>query len=168
MNYAQVREKVSSGDLIALTHNGWGSLYDLQVQAVAVFDTSEYVHVGMLWRVAGRVFVIESVTPTVRLVPLSKFAEEGFYWIPLSKRISTPELEFALGLVGVGKYSKWDAIKGFFKRLAIGMNKTWQCAEAVITWRRISGVDLGDKATPSAVVLAAQLKHNAPVHFIQG
>lgn len=166
MDYATVRGKIQSGDLIALTHTKFGSWYDMQVQAVRFGTQSEYSHVGMAWVIGDRVFVIESVTPVIRLVPLSLMAEDGFYWAPLGKAISQEELEFALSKVGLGKYSKWQAVMAQLRRLHIGEDNLWECAEFVITCRRLSGVDLGDKATPSAVVRAAQ-DRGAPVYFIK-
>lgn len=165
--YIEIRDRIRGGDLIALTHTSWASWYDLQVQFVRLGTQSEYCHVGQVWPVAGRLFVIESVTPMVRLVPLSHFAAEGFYWIPLEAPMSDAELEHALAQLGRGAYSKWQAILGGLRKLRIGADALWQCAEFVIANRRLSGIDLGPKATPSAVVLAAQ-QAGAPVYFIQG
>lgn len=165
MDYTTVRGKIQSGDLIALSHYKWASWYDLQVQAVRIGTQSEYSHVGMAWVVGDRVFVIESVTPVIRMVPLSLLAADGFYWSPLGADISEPELAFALSKIGGGRYSKLQAVLAQLRRLRIGVDDLWECAEFVIVCRRLSGVDLGDKATPSAVVRAAQ-DLGAPVYFI--
>lgn len=167
IGYTEARAHIKSGDLIALTHRSWSSWYDLQVQAVRFFTQSEYSHVAMVWETGGRLFVIESVTPFVRIVPLSLMAEEGFYWVPLNAEITDKELKFALAEVGKGKYSKWQAILSQFRALPIGKDALWECAEFIITSRKLSGVDLGDKATPSAVVQRAQEAGN-PVYFIKG
>lgn len=166
MDYAQLRSSIKSGDLIAVSHYKWASWYDLQVQAVRFGTQSEYSHVGMAWVMGGRVWVIESVTPVIRLVPLSLMAADGFYWAPLNTDISAPELEFALARIGAGKYSKWQAVLAQLRRLRIGSDDLWECAEFIIACRRLSGVDLGAKATPSAVVRSAQ-DSGAPVYFIQ-
>lgn len=168
MNYLEARSKVKTGDLITLTHRSWKTWYDFQIQMVRLFDQSEYCHVGMIVWIGDTVFVVESVTPTVRLVPLSNFVEEGFYWIPLGGLSSTEEVNAALSMVGKARYSKWDAVKGWFKKLRIGSNRSWQCAEAVIFWRRISGINLGNVATPSAVVEAALTLHDTSVHIVKG
>lgn len=165
MDYVQLRSSIKSGDLIALTHTKFASWYDLQVQAVRFGTQSEYSHVAMAWVIGGRVWAIESVTPVIRMVPLSLLAADGFYWVPLSADIGEPELEFALSNIGIGKYSKWQAVLAQLRRLKIGADDLWECAEFVIACRRLSGVDLGDKATPSAVVRAAQ-DLGAPVYFI--
>jgi hypothetical protein len=160
MKYAEYRKNVKSGDIIALSHYEWASWRDLQIQAVRLFTESEYSHVGLIWKVSGRLFVIEAVTPFIRIVPLSQYAKDGFYHVPMKKPMSSQELEYALSEVGVGGYSKLEAIKGFLKTLRIGDNHEWQCSEFVIACRNISGVFLGDTATPSAVVQAALSQGN--------
>ncbi len=156
MDYETARPLIKSGDLIALSHYKWASWYDLQVQIVRFSTQSEYSHVGMAWVIGGRVFLVESVTPVIRMVPLSMMAKDGFYWAPLGKDISDPELEFALSKIGNGRYSKLEAVLAQVTGIQIGADDLWECAEFIIAARRLSGVDLGDKATPSAVVRAAQ------------
>lgn len=167
MKYTEIRDQIKSGDLIALSHYKWASWYDLQVQAVRFGTQSEYSHVAIAWVFAGRVFVIESVVPFIRIVPLSLMDKEGFYWIPMDREMSDTELEFAMSEVGVGEYSKWEAIKAQFKQIKIAKGGLWECAKFVIVARKMSGIDLGDKATPSAVVQAAQ-KLDKPVYFVGG
>lgn len=164
--YESYRKNVKSGDLIAVSHTGWKSLNDALCQIVRLGQRSEYCHVGLVWRVSGRLFVIESVKPVVRITPLSHFAEKGFYHVPLKKSVSAQELEFALSQVGVGEYSNLQALKGFFKHLTIGEDDFWQCAEFVIACRKISGVDLGQVATPSEVVKAA-LEQGYEINYIK-
>lgn len=166
LTYPQARNQFADGDLIALSHYNWASFYDLQVQAVRFFTQSEYAHVGIILNFGGRVWVVESVTPKIRLVPLSYFAKEGFYHVQLNKPMSNPELEFMLSKVGKGEYSKWQAIMAQLSRLHIGADDMWECAEFVIASRALSGVDLGTKATPSGVVQYA-LENGASLRLIK-
>ena len=163
--YSDIRHKIKSGDIIALSHSKWNSFYDLQVQAVRLFTQSEYCHVGLVWSVGGRLFVIESVSPKVVITPLSNYVKEGFYWIPVEKPMSKAEITFALSKVGKGQYSKWQAIKAQFNALKIGEDDLWECAEFIIACRKLSGVDLGNKATPSAVVKKLQ-EDGYTIHYI--
>lgn len=156
MNYADIRDSIRSGDLIALTHEAWNSLYNLQVQVVRITTESEYCHVCVAWVFAGRVFVIESVSPKIRIFPLSNLQDHGFYWIPTDVPMSDAELEFGMSRVGLGEYSKVQAIEGQLNMLTIGEDELWMCAELTIAMRRLSGLDLGPKATPAAVVKKAQ------------
>lgn len=167
MNYAAIRNRIQSGDLIALTHTKWGSLYDLQIQVVRTVQQSEYSHIGIAYVMGGRVWIIESVDPYIRMMPLSNLAAEGFYLLQTQSPISEQELTFSMAEIGVGRYSKWEAIKAFFHKITIGRNGLWECAEFVIASRKLSGVNLGNVATPSAVVQIAQ-EAGAPLYFVKG
>lgn len=165
MNYAEAREQIKSGDLIALTHIAWSSLYDLEVQAVRFGTQSEYAHVCVAWVFAGRVFVIESVKPVVRIFPLSNLKDHGFYWVPTNVPMINEELEFGMSQVGFGKYSNIQAVMGQLNTLNIGEDDIWQCSEFTIAMRRHSGLDLGSKATPAAVIKKAQ-ECGYPLNFV--
>lgn len=162
MHYADARPLIRSGDLLAWTHRGWGSWYDVQIQAVRAFTRSEYSHVGLAWVAGGRVWCIESVVPHIRAVPLRNLvAPHGLYWLPLHHRMDADELAFALSRVGLGAYSKWQAVRAALGLLRVGADDLWECAEFVIAARRRGGLDLGDVATPTAVVRHAQEHHGA-------
>lgn len=152
MNYTDARGTLKSGDIIALSHKEWSSWYDLRVQLVRIFTESEYSHVGIVWAFAGRMFIIESVEPVVRIYPISNLAEKGFYHIPTTIEMTDKELEFLMSKVGVAKYSKWQAILAYLSKLKIGEDEYYECAELLIVARALSGLSLGGKATPSAIV----------------
>jgi hypothetical protein len=101
------------------------------------------------------VFLIEAVSPKVRLMPLSNLKDTGFYWIKTDTPMSDEELEYGLKWVGVGEYSKLEAIEGQLGTLDVGSDDKWQCSELVIAMRKLSGLDLGPKITPAAVVQKA-------------
>jgi len=149
LDYKTARPLIQSGDIIAFTHNGWGSLSDIESQIVRMATRSEYSHVGIAWPVAGRVMTLEAVVPMIRIFPLSKLLP--FYWISLDKPLVPEAEEFALSRVGES-YSKWEAIKGFFGKTKD--NEKWQCAEYVNSVLRKTG-GVSRKDTPSAVVFDA-------------
>lgn len=165
LRYADIRDQIKSGDLIAFTHEAWGSIYDIEIQIVRAATQSEFSHVCVAWCFANRVFVIEAVEPLVRIIPLSNLKEHGFYWIPMDLPMSDEELEFSLQQVGTGAYSKIQAIAAQLSLLQIGADDLWECAELTIMQRRKSGLDLGPKATPTAVIKQAQLL-GKPSYFI--
>ena len=138
---------------MAWSHRGWRTWYDLKIQFVRMFTQSEYSHVGIAWVFGGRVFVIESVTPVIRIVPLSNLLP--CYWINTGASWGSDAEEYALSLVGTGRYSQWEAIKAFF-----GANNTtnnaWECAEFVKAVLEKDGIVLPGRAVPSDVVYAAQ------------
>lgn len=151
MKYADARKNIRSGDLLAWTARKVESFHDLQVQAIRVFDRTEYVHVGVAWVCGGRAWVIESVTPVVRVVPLSNLLP--CYHITTSAKWTKGAEHYALSYVGNKnyRYSKWEAIKGFFGATSDN-NKFLQCAEFVRLVYATLGIDLDGRATPSDVV----------------
>lgn len=165
MKYSDIRDKIKSGDLIALGHEAWETIGDIESQIVRVVTQSEYSHVCVAWVFAGRVFVIEAVKPKIRLMPLSNMLKIGAYWLPTDTPMTVPELEFGMSKIGLEGYSNLDAIEGQLGNLVIGENDVWQCSELTICMRRLSGLDLGNKATPSAVVRSA-LEQGFPLNYI--
>lgn len=166
MQYDEARGRFETGDIIALSHGQWASLYDLQIQAVRVATESEYSHIAIVWAFAGRVFLIESVEPVVRIFPLSNLQDEGFYHIPIGIDFTNQELEFLMSKVGVTPYSKWEGILAYFKKAHLDSTEVEECAKLAIQARKLSGVDLGDKATPSAVVNTL-LKAGHAIYYIE-
>lgn len=160
--YSEVRSTIKSGDLLAWSHRGWKSFHDIKIQLVRMFTQSEYSHVGVAWVVGERVFVIEAVEPCARIYPLSKLGD--FYHIPLKAPWKADTEEKALSYIG-SEYKQLQAIKAFFRPL--GKGNVSECAALVLTILDHDGIDLGNFATPDAVVLQAQLYGN-PTHYIVG
>lgn len=158
MKYNDARANIRSGDLIILSHDKWRSFYDLQIQVVRLASLTEFSHIGVAVVLGGHVWIAESVTPFVRLVPLSNLAEQGFYVIHTDVEMSAGEFDFLVSKIGNGRYSKWQAIKAWLGKLKLGADELYECAEYVILARRISGLDLGSRAVPATVVKEALLK----------
>lgn len=142
MKYVDVRNEIKTGDVLAFTHKSWKSWYDFKVQLVRFFTQSEYSHVGMAWVANGRVFVMESVTGGVRIVPLSKFLPA--YHLNMSE-LTQDQIEKAFSVMGE-PYSQWEAVKSFFGNIDDKDGK-WECAEFVAV---VGNFDC--KATPTDVV----------------
>jgi hypothetical protein len=149
--YSQIRDTLKSGDLVFTSHSKWNSFYNLQVMLVRLASLSEFSHVGVVVEIGKRVFIAESVSPLVRLIPLSNYADEGFYVSPTNTPMSEGELEFLMSKVGVGTYSKWQAVKAWFNKLNIGEDNQFECGEYVLTARRMSGAKLGNRAVPASI-----------------
>lgn len=146
MKYLDRRDQIKSGDILGWTHREFKTWYDFKVQMVRMFTRSEYAHVGIAWVYGGRIFVIESVIPYVRIVPLSNLLP--VYVVHVNADLKE---ERALELVGKGVYSQWEAIKAYF-----GKNKDpnlWECAELV---QEVSTINFNCKAVPSDIIAAAQ------------
>lgn len=142
-DYSLIRPTIKTGDVLAWTHRWQWTWYDFQCMVVRAVTMSEYSHVGIAAVIEGRVWVLESVTPVARLVPLS--SELPCYLISADE-LTREQFERGIGLIGKARYSKWEAIRGYFGRNSL-RNRDWQCAEFV---KHIK--DLDCKATPSAVV----------------
>ena len=167
MKYSECRDEIVSGDLIIFSHYKWATWKDIQVQTIRIFSSTEYTHVGVAIVFGGRVWLAESVNPTVRLVPLSNVAKEGFYVIPTRHPVTDEEMEFLLSKVGVAHYSKWQAVLAYLNKLKIGVDDLYECAEYAICARKLSGWHLGERAVPAAVVKEA-LKQGFRMYYIEG
>lgn len=169
MRYAEFRERIASGDLLAWSHRtGWfSSWYDFKVNLIRLFTRSEYTHVGLAWVCGGRVWVVEAVTPLVRVVPLSAFAP--FYHLPMGLPWSPAIEEFALSFVGNEgyRYSQSEGIAALFGR-SDASNALLECAEYVKLVAEFTGVALAGNATPTDVVLAAQGRGGSMTYIERG
>lgn len=153
VTYLDARPRIKSGDLLAFTTTGWGTWHDWKSQAVRAATRSEYDHVGISWVFGGRVWVIESVKPVVRIVPLSSLLPA--YWVHLPVDWTPDAEEYALSLVGIARYSEWEAVKAFF-----GSNNRaddrWQCAEMAKAVLARCGLTITGRDTPTDMVRGAQ------------
>ena len=166
MKYVDVRDKIRSGDVLAWTHRTWKTWYDIKIQLIRIVTRSEYVHTGVAWVIGGRVFVIESVIPTVRIVPLSSLLD--CYWIPLDeedKWIGTAE-EYTLSLVGKAEYSQIEAIKSSYKKGDPEDRTKWYCSKLSSIILNKMGRNIGVINTPSDVVNEL-LDEGRPIYKIQ-
>lgn len=157
MNYMTQRRKIKTGDILAWTHRtGWfKSWYDFKINLVRLGTRSEYSHVAVAVLLAGRVFVLESVTGGIRLMPLSKC-------LPCYHVGYKPmDLDRAMSVCGE-PYSQLEAVLGQFNRTN-DKNGVWQCSEFV-RWVH----ELPCPATPSAVVEYALAQGGALVEITIG
>ena len=156
MKYNEIRDRIRSGDLLAFARNSWTS------SVIRIFTRSTYSHVGVAWVTGGRVFILESVGHGgTRIFPLSLSGD--FYLLPLRAPWTPSVEEFALENVGI-RYSVLDAILAYFGRLPRGSMR--ECAAYALEIYRRACVDLGDRATPDAVVLEAQKRRAVETIFV--
>lgn len=163
MKYPAARAAIDSGHLLAWSHRGWCSLYDLQVQAVRLFTQSEYCHVGIAWAIGDRRFVLEAVSAGVRIFPLSRLLP--FYWLPTDGLWTMDAEAFALSKVGE-RYSKLQAIEAYLGRLTAGADNAWQCAEYAAMVLKVTGHGGLDRDTTPSKLVAAMLARGSPLHLI--
>ncbi len=159
MKYSDARPQIKSGDVLAWTDTSWEHL---EAQLVRMFTRSEYTHVGIAWVIGGRVFILEAVSPKIRIFPLSK--EVPFFWIPMKDYWNDEVEEYALSLVG-NKYSRLEAIRAFFKKVVVGQNDEWQCAEYVSSILKKGGV-VDVEPIPAEIVQKLQ-KMDCQVNWVE-
>lgn len=159
--YADIRPNIKSGDILAWSHIGIKSWYDFKIWCVRLFTQSEYVHTATAWVVADRVFVIEAVTPLVRIYPLSKLG--NFYWIPMDSPWYPETETLALSKIGC-EYSQLQALQAPFSEPK--RDDLFECAELVATIARADGVELGTVYTPTAIVEEG-LKRSSTITLVE-
>ncbi len=168
-NYGQHRRKIRSGDLLGWSHReGWfSSWHSFKVNLVRLLTRSAYSHVGVALSIGGRLWVVESVTPLVRLVPLSSAMPFYHATVP-GLEWGDEATEFALSFVGNPRfrYSQLEAIKA-----RLGMNDieddALECGEFVQILYARAGVFLPGQATP-AEVMRDVLERGGVVSFVKG
>lgn len=164
MKYKDNRHLIKTGDLIGFSTGGWSNWHDIQVSMVRMATRSEYSHVAVAWVVAGRVLLLEAVGAGVRIYPLSN--DLPCYWIPRDKEFSEKALEWALSKMGEA-YSTKEAIMAFFGKLKIGSNKSWECAEYVLSLYDIDLEYINSLATPSELIKVTSSKWNTPIYYLE-
>ena len=142
--YADIRSQIKSGDVFGWTHkSGWfSSWYDFKINFVRLWQRSKYSHVGIAITLAGRVFIIESVTGGIRLEPLSKFLPCD--WAPF-KELDEEGIERAMSVCGE-PYSQIEAVLAAFDEDNPDSHE-WQCAKFV-KW----ALRLDCRSEPAAVM----------------
>ena len=162
MKYSDARPSIKSGDVLAWSHRGWKTWYDIKLQVVRMWTRSEYCHVGIAWVVGSRVFVLEAVSTGVQIVPLSGLLP--CYWISLKAFPFTEEvLTDALWHVK-SPYSYWQALLAGLHLKERIMDTKWQCAEYVQYILGNAGYEFLSEETPAATVRELNEKYDgAPI-----
>lgn len=143
-NYSKHRESLKSGDLLAWRGKTFVGRF------VRTWTGSDFSHVGIVWRISDRVFILEaSEFAGVRIRPLSNALP--CYWIQSHVNWRDDIETHALSHIG-DRYSYMDAL-----RAGLGMktnkNNGWQCAEFASYLLKSTGMtELNITATPQALV----------------
>ena len=149
MRYSEARDRIKTGDMLLwVDHHGGDTRGVIERWIVRHGTASPYTHVGIAWVICGRLMVMELTLRgcAPRLLSLAG----SFDWAPAPRELSENGLSFALSCFGVWIYSRWQAILGALKALAIGVDQEGQCAEfALAVWGK-DGMAPGDTATPGA------------------
>jgi hypothetical protein len=148
-DYYTYSRKIRSGDLLVWNRGGVGGLNTALMTIIKLFTLSEYVHVGIAWKISGRVFVIEANLGGVRIAPLNKRSE--FFHVPMMVKWSKTYDSYLLDKVG-DSYSIMDAVKGYLGLFVDTEDRNWQCVELAVSFYKHIGLDLGATYTPAKLV----------------
>ena len=144
--YLDEREKIQSGDLLIWSQEKLETLSDLIPYIVRFFTMSDYNHVGIAWKVEGRLFVIEATLPEIRIHPVSK--RRPFYYIPMGVKMDDKGLNYLLNLIGKD-YSIRQAVLALFGK---SLKDEYICTELAKEFYNLYGVDVGEDLTPGGMV----------------
>lgn len=160
--YANYRQNIRSGDLLVWSNPSDNLLSRIFFTIIRFFTLSEYVHVGIAYRLNHELYVVEAVMPEIKLTLLTD--EDKFWHIPMFIDWRQDYADFLLDKLGQ-PYSVLDAIKGYFGSIGARDSK-WQCAELAITFYRLTGIDLGANYTPSKLVTAVLEKLDTNLTYV--
>ena len=147
-NYLAYRNELKNGDILAWTPNGLKGTGDLIPYIIKYATGSDFYHVGQVWRVGERIFVVEAMPPLVRIYPLSR--KPSFFHIPMNVQWNEEKENGLLSSVG-DDYSLIKAMLTIFKKPTI--DNSWQCALKVGQWFEVyENIKLSDTYTPSDLV----------------
>lgn len=161
MDYAEVRQKMKSGHLIASSflQPAFSSWYAFKVAAVQACTRSDISHLAVIWvpPITQRVWIVEAVVPCVRMRLLSQALAEGEdnYHVAVDCDWNAAE-DFAFTHIGQ-PYSQLKAMHAPYQPWEHG--KYTECAGMVLDIMHKAGLDLGLIATPQTVLRQALLRN---------
>ena len=122
MIYKTARKKIKSGDILVWSGNSFFG------KIIKIATRSKYTHVGIAYKLAGRLFVIEAIEGNgVRIFPASRTTP--FYWIDLLDTWTKEQEERIMSHVG-DPYSWFGCLKGWLG-IATKKDSRWMCADFV-------------------------------------
>jgi len=162
--YKVVRDDIKSGDLLAWSKSPTDKVIsNIFLSIVKFFTKSNYGHVGIAWRMGGRLLVVEAVIPFIHVYPVSK--RESFYWIPTNIPWTPSYIKHLLKYLGTS-YSIIDCIRAYLGDTDPSNNR-WQCAELCNDYYKNIGINLGKADTPVEIVEAMLKKNGNEIYLIK-
>lgn len=139
VRYSEIRDTLKTGDLVSWKAGKVDSFFTAILKIYQKILKPKSVHVGIVFVVGGRTFIVEARPPVVRIYPLSRM--EDFYLIRTNIPDDKANVDFLLQEVGV-EYGILDLIRGLL--FADGKNnKELYCSElASIYYEDIGTLDV--------------------------
>lgn len=161
--YRKHRQEIKSGDLLAWSTDSAVGLSAIILRVIRFFTVSEYAHVGVALRLDERLYVVEASIPHIRLKAVSE--TEEFYHVPMEVDWSYDKELHLRGYIGCN-YSIFEAVKAYLG-MTVREDTKWQCAEMANRFYKFTGVDFGNKYTPSNLVKEIIKVTSRPVYFVR-
>lgn len=163
LSYKIARENLRTGDMVVFSKRKFTGMSGLITFLVRFFTMSDYNHVGIVWFVGGRYFLIEAQVPEVKITPLSKMG--SFFYIPMVLDVKESHLDQLLEKVGE-EYSELEALKAYLKKSDMTNNK-WICVELVRFFYELFDMKLDDCFTPSDLVREIMTKYGKQLIYVE-
>lgn len=149
MQYADLRTKIKSGDMLLFRNHSGGGLRGILERWFVVHGTaSPYTHVGVAWVEHGRVWCMDMTTKGCAPRLLSTCG--SFDWAPAPKPLNDAAFGFAFGKFGELEYSRWRAIGGALGLIDVRSEGESMCAEYALAIWEHADMAPTDTATPAA------------------
>lgn len=109
VRYSEIRDTLKTGDLVSWKAGKVNSFFTAILKIYQKILKPKSVHVGIVFVIGGRVFVVEARPPQIRIYPLSRM--EDFYLIRTNIPDNKNDVDLLLTEVGI-EYGVFDLIKG--------------------------------------------------------
>ena len=110
MKYSEIRDQLRTGDLVSWKINKLDSIFSFILYLYQKILKPRSVHVGVVLKMNGRLFVVEARPPCVRLYPLSMM--EDFSYVPVGLPENDKHVDYLLENMGVSYSLVKDYIRG--------------------------------------------------------
>lgn len=154
-SYCEHITEIRNGDLLMWSESNdkVGFFSGLLLKLVRLMTMSDYGHVGIALWLNNELFVIEAVSPRIRLMPLKR--AKSFYHVPVHIDWKKEYKDWLLDKVGI-PYSFADALRAYFGKEVL-YDERMQCVELANEFYKFTGLDFrAERLTPGKFVDAVQ------------
>jgi len=154
MKYSYAKRRIKSGDILAWSGSSFFS------NTVKVLTKSQYSHIGIAWRVNGKLLIVEALEGKgVRIFPA--YRKTPFYFLKRSKFIFTKRMEQKM-LSHIGdNYSWFGCVRGWLGFKTRKDNR-FQCAEFVNYI-----LNVGEKCETPVKIVTYLIENGARLYFVK-
>ena len=146
--YKDMRNNVSSGDLLIWEDSEESLVSRIILKCIRLFTKQQYGHVGIAWRVGGRLLCVEAVPSGIRIWPVSEF--DRFFYVETGMTFKDKDADWLLDKVGQ-PYPLNSLFRSIFK-LQPKVGDNLNCVELSTRFYQQAGYQIGDTYTPGDLV----------------